>query len=462
MSPDISGPLIRETLGEIYNCFFEERKTIDDMYKAVTKAMEFLMVYCCGPLGDTEINSGATQTSNPEVKSNNHSNTSNSSNNTGSGSNSRSTIGGNKISNNNSMNGMNGNNSMNGNNNLIRLSAMFSNDKLQSMNDLSKSSSMYNIITIISKTVSDYTKINTASSLHQNCVRYYNTIEKSRDLIRYDFAKLSKLLFIMEEFISYNNINYDQSFNWAVTSFVFHILFCNLVTIIRHSNVLTNSINRIKNNNSVDGLSKLFQSKNDFVNKFLLEIVPKILSFSLTIKDGVVTYKSVPIKDDVSRPIYELLVKYREKRLTPNDMKAYIILHSSKLVKTISDRRDGRQHINNITNNMNNSIVVGGDNTITPIAKDLGVTIPDSINPTSIANTLNTVSNTTSSSKKPKQSPGKLMPEDDDFKKFVIMKFLSILESCIKNISPNTGNFSPPCIKSVSKNNTLSIIKNKT
>lgn len=343
---------IKELIDDLYLCVFDSKCDIDELMKFVVKSMDFFKNYCCS-IDDVETKAGNKQS----------------------------------------------------------LSVVFDDTKVKNAEDLGKNSTVNKIITCINSSITEYLKMNSAKSLLKNCEEYLAALKSysTPNSMPYNFHRLEKLVRIMEEMLNYD-LTLNSSFNWVVTSFMFHIIYVNITSTLHHLHNLSSCILCYNKEDNVSSLANLFDSKRLFISSFMTEILPKILAFNTSIDNGLVMFCGKAITEEHYRPLFDILSKYNNNSLTANDMKCFMINHSHHFIHIVS------------------SPLLAGAKVpaITAPSKDLETikTMP--------AITANIGSIKDQEKRDRKEQLGSIMPGDKVYKKMLLLKFVALLEKCVQ------------------------------
>lgn len=340
---------IKELATDLYTCVFDSKCDIDDLMKSITKAMDFFKIYCCS----------IEETPSTTVK----------------------TTAGKAF-----------------------MSVAFNDDTLKNADDLTRTATINKIVNSINSAVIEYQKKNTSKDLLRNCESYVMGLKNVTSL-PYNFSRLNNLINIMREMINYD-ISHANSFNWAATSLLFHILYVNITGVINRYHHITLVIQSSPKDDTVSALSNLFQSKRQFIDLFLIDVLPKILSFSLSLDNGVIKFSNIEIPEDIASPIFSILSLYKNKELEPHHVKTYLINNSHTLVHMLT-----------------NPLRAGAPLPVLPKSTDFGEL-------SSIVKSLNKEEKEPEKKKEIPAAPVQ-MPDDKNYKKIVLMKFFTLIEKCI-------------------------------
>lgn len=411
-------PAIKELLTDVYLCVLDDKCDIDDLMKNVIKALDFFKGYCCS-IEDTIVVPTTTPTTNTTAGR-------------------------------------------------MQVKVAFTDDSIKILNDLNKSSTVNKIVLSINNSITEYLKKNSSANLLDNCHKYLQGIESQKSSIRYNYNRLRQLIFIMQEMISYD-VTTNNSFNWAATSFIFHIVYTNITGVLVHMNSITNCIQNHSHNN-VETLSKLFESKKTFIDLFLVNILPKILAFNINVSNNNIYFNDVKLQDTVYKPILCMLADYNKGSLDSMTVKLFLVNHGHSLLQAISNpiksliggnpNDNPISHSSHSSHSASTSDLSGGIS-LSGLSKGLSsskglsgllsnssgsgssinlnqlVDLGKNILGTNAAATAATAANAApaaSNTAKTTQPPPIInkMPDDKDYKKIVMLKFFTLLEKCVQ------------------------------
>lgn len=211
------------------------------------------------------------------------------------------------------------------------VTVLFADDTTKTQEDLQKTGSIARIINVISNSVSDFLKHNHMSDMLKRCETYYNFLHRYGKILPFNFDRLSRLQKIMKDMIDYD-IATNKAYEWAVTSFLFHIVYVYATSTISHHHnisVITSPLD----SDVVTQLSDLFESKREFMNRVMTHILPKLLSIHTQSIDNKLLFNNQELQQDESNSLIQLLTSYTSETLTPNKVEDYISRQGHSIIR---------------------------------------------------------------------------------------------------------------------------------
>ena len=389
---------VKELVSDIYMSVFDDKYDVDELMKLITKSIDFFKTYCCNTTASQDLVKGG----NPPSKS---------------------------------------------------MHVVFENDTFKRVEDLTKSSVVNKIISTINTTIAEYLKRNDAKSLLLNCTSYYNSLKRfsKSSCVPYNFSRLDNLLIIMNEIINYDSAN-NNSFTWAATSFLFHIIYIDIVSSINVCSSINHCIVSTDKNDQVSSLANLFESKKLFVNQFMVEILPKMLSFHTKIIDSKVYFYGSQLAGDQIQPLVSIIQHYTDNTINADIVRMYLLNHGHTLIQHVTNPMNitiygGLPPLSNSVSSNELTKVISSE-----VAKNLldnnaslsNLTnlVPrpsaPSMSPNNVvaklmgSQSLSSLAPNHSPQLKPRNELGNRLPSDKDYKKIILMKFFALLEKCVQ------------------------------